>query len=661
MPNYFTIDPVKGRELINLGSAIKEGGAGTIHRVTGKPGVVAKLYKDSSERPAYEKKVTAMLAARPNLQPISVHGRSYIQIAWPTAAIVDGTGAFCGFLMPEIDLNAATELENVLQKKRRERKKISNFFGARVLLAANLAALIAELHSLGHFMIDMKPENMRFYPGAWYMAVLDTDGFSINAGSSRIPSAQFSDGYIAPEAKAKTPDQLGIEQDHFALATIVFYLLTGVHPYQGVDQPGTNFPTDLQRRIYENLYAYGLAPHSKVRPSPASQHEYLEDSTRRLFDRSFGPLSSRPSAVEWRDHLKWLIQTKLLKCGKDPANHAHFSKGCGQCAFDGAISQLKATRPRTVPVQSNVSVLAGLQVSAPVQYVATTQQVRTSGPSPKQISLGILALVAVFLALRSLGQSAAPPQVAPFTHAEQTSTASSNSPFPTTNTAPEATPTGPSFSCTNPQKWAEQQVCTSASLSAQDQQMADLYKNMLATLTNPDKHMLKMVQRQWIAARNDCATSTDQSGCLSAIYSSRIAALLSGPVAAETPLASTPTQPTTSAEGQNSVANTASASDYDGQPQPAAPVEEPDACPLPSEPAAIDGTSATTDEMRAAHDAVVQFIAESDRYQACLLAKSNFPQSQSVRQKVESNQREKESAGTSFNEAVRAFKARTAQ
>src|SRR5262249_20095276 len=159
----------------------------------------------------------------------------YVQIAWPSALLRDKGGSFVGFLMPEIDMKAATELENVLQKVSRRVRGIPELYGFRVILASNLAALMAELHRNGHYFIDMKPVNVRFYPGMWYLAILDTDGFSIQ-GTKRWTAQQFSEEYIAPEAKGLAPGQLGIEQDLFALAVIVFRLLNnGVHPYQGVD------------------------------------------------------------------------------------------------------------------------------------------------------------------------------------------------------------------------------------------------------------------------------------------------------------------------------------------------------------------------------------------------------------------------------------------
>ena len=94
-------------------------------------------------------------------------------------------------------------------------------------------------------------------------------------------------------------------------------------------------PTVLQERIFAGLYAYGLKPHPEVRPAPSSIHAYLERSTREMFDRAFQQSGSRPSAQDWRDHLRDLIQNKtLVPCAAQPSDHAHFSKGCGLCSLE---------------------------------------------------------------------------------------------------------------------------------------------------------------------------------------------------------------------------------------------------------------------------------------------------------------------------------------
>lgn len=332
------------REVIRLEKRLGGGAAGDIYRVAQHPELVAKIYRTPEDRRQYQGKVEDMIRRAPNLPPIVEGGKTYVQIAWPTAILSDRAGDFLGFVMPIVDFKAATELENVLQRSSRQNLGLPEFYGGRLLLAANLAALMAELHAQAHYFIDMKPVNVRFYPGAWYLAILDTDGFSIQ-GTQRWPAHQFSFEYIAPEAVGKTPPQLGIEQDLFALAVIVFRLLNnGVHPYQGIDRQD-NAPTAIQDRIFAGLYAYGRRPSSRVAPARASIHESLEDSTRSLFDRAFtGHPAARPTAREWNDHLRKLVTGKIFtRCTVRPNEHGHFSKGCGLCTLDQQRARQAAT------------------------------------------------------------------------------------------------------------------------------------------------------------------------------------------------------------------------------------------------------------------------------------------------------------------------------
>ncbi|MGH8281145.1 MAG: hypothetical protein ACRERZ_03025, partial [Gammaproteobacteria bacterium] len=371
MDNYYIDSPADGKRRVALSDQINEGLTGTIHDVVGESGLIAKLYKEPKDLPGYRDKIAAMLAAPPNLPAFSSDGHSYVQIAWPTAAVLDDQGQFRGFVMPKVAEQSATVLENVLYKKSRQRKNIPEFYGARVLLAANLAGLMAELHTLGHYMVDMKPLNTMFYPHAWYMAVLDTDGFSIN-GTRRFPAYQYSDEYIAPEARGMKPEQLGLQQDLFALAVIIFRLLNnGVHPYAGVATGSANAPTTLQERIDAGLYGYGLVSNNKVGPSPASIHSFFEDETRRLFDRAFEQTVNRPTASEWRDHLRGLINNQnLVKCATNPNEHAHFSKGCGLCVLEqhkAAVRVAAGIKPSSskAPIQSSGAILGSIPIGSP--------------------------------------------------------------------------------------------------------------------------------------------------------------------------------------------------------------------------------------------------------------------------------------------------------
>lgn len=369
------VDQSKARRVIEVGEPIAQGAAGTIHRVLGERGVVAKLYKKAVNRTAYEAKVAAMLASPPDLPTCEIDGGRYVQIAWPLAALYGGRGCeFLGFTMPEVDFKLSQPLDNIMQRAKRQQLGLPEDYRKRVVLALNLAGLMNKLHSSGHYMIDMKPQNMRFYPAVSYLAILDTDGFSIN-GPTRFPAEQFSDGYIAPDCQGKKPAQLGLPQDLFALAVIIFRLLNnGLHPFQGLLLPGQ--PTTEQERIGAGLYAYGQMPNRKTRPAPSSIHESFEDNTRDLFDRAFRNSPERPTAQEWHDHLRGLIANKILVPCAANREHAHFSRGCGLCELDRVRQEAAGARRAA---ESEVQMVA--RFTAPTGNTGNAGQV-ASRPSP---------------------------------------------------------------------------------------------------------------------------------------------------------------------------------------------------------------------------------------------------------------------------------------
>lgn len=338
----------RGKEAraLRLGKLLGEGAAGKVYAIDDAPGSAAKLYHGEPEARRHEAKIEAMIANPPDLPPATHERVSYPQISWPEAKLYDRGGKFIGFMMPEIDFGRSTSLVNLLQKNSRRIEKLSDYYGYRVLVARNLASVFAELHRAGHHMIDMKPANLRFYPLVCWMAVVDTDGFAIQGKHGRIAADVMSDEYIAPESWKRPPQELGEQQDLFALAVIIFQLLNnGVHPFAG-SAGGSAQATDLQARILERLYPYALQPRAGLAPSAASIHRMFRRGTRVMFDCAFTPGERRPSAEEWRDHIDALMD-QLTPCSAKPAEHVHFGAGCGFCGHEARVAAAK-TRPAVV-------------------------------------------------------------------------------------------------------------------------------------------------------------------------------------------------------------------------------------------------------------------------------------------------------------------------
>ncbi|MGH2508652.1 MAG: hypothetical protein ACRDHZ_14805 [Ktedonobacteraceae bacterium] len=169
------------RSRIRLGNNLGSGGSGSVFEVVGDPLLVAKIYHAATLAKTGrkdEQKILAMAAEPPDLPPIQLENRRYVQIAWPSALLLCD-GRFAGFAMPALEVGRTRELECLLLDKQAARLGLRSHMGVRVTVARQLATLVAALHAKGHCIVDLKPLNLSYYPDALYMAVLDCDGFNI--------------------------------------------------------------------------------------------------------------------------------------------------------------------------------------------------------------------------------------------------------------------------------------------------------------------------------------------------------------------------------------------------------------------------------------------------------------------------------------------------
>lgn len=403
-----------GRTL-TLARLLASGGAGSIHLVQGRAGEVAKIYHAHVELPAYQRRIKAMLELAPQLPDIREDGRSIVQLAWPTTMLADRAGRFVGFAMPAVDIGSTTELERILQARQALAAGLPTGLGAKVTLAANLAAVLAELHRQGHYVVDLKPVNLRFYRHSLYMAMLDCDGFSIQGRSERFNAPQFTPDYLAPEFQAGALSSRGEHaQDCFAFAVIAFQLLNfGIHPYSG--RPShERVPTDLPGRIAGGWYPFGLVPKPGMAPNPGSGHQAMPHELRRLFDRAFsGAASQRPSATEWAQLLADYARRasgRLVVCTKEES-HQHFSgQACASCARGQLLNRAaRAVRPRR-PAVTAPRKAARARPRLPARPTIAVPRLPRSWPVPRpssswfgrmmsQLMERLIGVAIVFLAL----------------------------------------------------------------------------------------------------------------------------------------------------------------------------------------------------------------------------------------------------------------------
>ena len=322
---YNALYPDGHHEKITLGSLLNKGGAaGKIYIDNSHPNSVAKIFHDKNKSETNRKKLEAMLLNKPNIPTIPYEGKEYFQIAWPTALLEDDEGFCVGYLMPKIDTEEAISLDYLIQKAVRKKLNLSEKYIDRIFAAYNITSVVAALHACNHYVVDLKPSNVFIYKKTMLVALFDCDGFSINGEEhSRYPAEYVSEEYIYPEGMQQNCEEMGEEQDKFALAVIIFKLLNdGIHPFSGIPRKNENM-LSIQERIINNHYAYGIWPDTYQAPHPYSMHDYFDKKTMSLFERAFVKGNERPTAIEWQNQLEYILK-HLKQCKKD-ANHAYFT------------------------------------------------------------------------------------------------------------------------------------------------------------------------------------------------------------------------------------------------------------------------------------------------------------------------------------------------
>lgn len=323
-----------------LGELLNRGGAaGKIYKDVTNPHLVAKIFHDRNKSHTNRQKLEAMLHNRPNIPMQQCDGKNYVQIAWPVAVLEDDEGFCVGYLMPLINTDEAVSLDHLMQKAVRQRLCLSEKYSNRLYAAYNVASMVAALHRCGHYIVDLKPTNVSVYKENMIVAMFDCDGFSIKGEKGRYPAEYVSEEYIYPEGMRQACEEMGEEQDKFALAVMIFKLLNnGIHPFSGMPRKQNDEMLTIQDRIEKYHYAYGLFPDSYQDPNPYSIHNYFDSKTLELFDRAFVKGKKRPTAKEWMLHLEYLF-TKIKECKKNP-DHIYFTdKGCGLCVMEEKFKQ----------------------------------------------------------------------------------------------------------------------------------------------------------------------------------------------------------------------------------------------------------------------------------------------------------------------------------
>lgn len=530
-PNEAFVTDRGARVALRLEKELGSGNYGTVYRL-GRPysNDVLKIYNDTKYAQDVEAKVDFMLSNRPADATVKDKGRLWHQLAWPQRKAVDRHGLFVGYTMPEIDENESECLHLIFSETERKAHNIPEHYGFRLIVARNLAAVFDNLHSVGICILDVKPDNIRFYKESGYICLLDCDSFIPTKGSALAAGAACTAGYILPEATVSGPvddpsyqvAHFRYKQDDFALSILIFRLMNdGYHPFSGVPKSRRMRGLTEQERIFAGGYSFGSAPNSEISPPPLSLHKWLDASTRAMFDRAFAS-RNRPTASDWLKHLDRFVMPgskDFVRCAVN-SKHMHFQMGCGLCAREQALSKLRARAAPQVPIRTPPARSPGPAAVAaprPAQLALLNPHPAPALPVPPPPPLttgrvgkvigwtvGIFLLFSVVSCVRDFFKDLSRPVVT-----------TTSTPQPRTSTEPYSPPyyANPSFPCTGDLSWQQRAICSDEALAAQDRELASLSQEV-----DGNSEEVQRVNKRWSEEWDRCGGSGSIPGCLGWVY-----------------------------------------------------------------------------------------------------------------------------------------------
>lgn len=300
------------RRIIISHTPFASGGEGSVYNIPEHPDLVAKIFTNDAKRGYYAKKVSYMIE-HPPFQGTANESIKNILI-WPQTRL-EKNGMFLGYSMQKLQESVTLKNLTVLNSpllqqplwEKYHRGRPGNFLN-RLIICYNLAIALKLLHQNGKYtMVDLKPENLMITPKGKF-SVVDIDGVQITENEKVIFNAQaYTEDYAPPEMikiNYKT-ERIPAEWDYFCYAIIVYEILLGIHPFQGMPKKGA---PSLRSNITRGLFANGSRK-KQLRTVPAQHGNFrkLPAPVRRLLLRTLNKgafkISSRASFKEWKEVL----------------------------------------------------------------------------------------------------------------------------------------------------------------------------------------------------------------------------------------------------------------------------------------------------------------------------------------------------------------------
>lgn len=301
---------------VSLLPAIKQGGEGSIHPISGEPDLVAKVFSRPSRERA--EKLLAMLD-----NPPVIAGNAPVTLAWPLDRLLTRAGECVGYVMPHV--KDKEPLFNIYHPGARPRTADYPFL---LRTAKHIAVAVSAFHRHGYVVGDINEFNILIGPDA-SVAVVDTDSIQVRTTRKLLRCQVGKPEFTPPELlRAGTSfDQVDRHPHHdsFGLAVLIFLLLMdGNHPF-AARYVGTGGRQTQTERIAQGQWPYSAQRNGVYRPRrQAPPLECLSPDVRRLmrdcFEAGHNNPTSRPTADHWcralaKAEAEWdEIGTRLRYC-----------------------------------------------------------------------------------------------------------------------------------------------------------------------------------------------------------------------------------------------------------------------------------------------------------------------------------------------------------
>lgn len=380
---------------IALNRQLAIAGEGSIHTVTRRPDLIAKIFHpDLNDLAAKLDKVTAMVASPPTG---AQQADGFTVLTWPVNVIHHEGRGPVGYLMPRIDTDDSVEIHTLSNPSNRANPlpsapqwPIDVTWEHLLTVAANLCLAVEVAHRVDAVIGDFQERNI-LVADTCRVTLVDCDSMQFTGPTGQV----FHCGVGRPEFLA--PELAGADlrtrtrrqsSDLFALAVHIHLLLMGGnHPFlRGTWTGQGDQPSPM---ILATAGHWAGGPHSPLQTHPlAPPITFLPNAIQELFKRAFtdgvtNP-DQRPSATQWRTAL---LDITVIDCPRRTHQIPSAASSCPWCAIDDERGRRKqSATPAEIEHQTILRVAR--KTAPPAQYPTPPPPPRIQA-TPTQTGLAI--------------------------------------------------------------------------------------------------------------------------------------------------------------------------------------------------------------------------------------------------------------------------------